>query len=208
MTAEEFDWDEIEVSDIIEGLTAVMLAPVVLPIAAGMNQPLAKKTIKEAIAFSQRCKEALSDARERFEDILAEAQAELDQEQSSRAESQESSSLRPRHHTNDPPPTSEVAEEMLEAVRELNVQLEWLTNGYVDLRLLMPLGLGTLALGQLITQGPKLEEIPWYNLAWYAFDSFNKLNYPQRSESVRETRQLPSSTHSPPSTTTNGNGNE
>jgi hypothetical protein len=61
---------------------------------------------------------------------------------------------------------------MLDAVSELNAQVGWLTNGYVDLRLLMPLGLGTLALGQLITQGPQLDKIPWYNLAWYAFDSF------------------------------------
>ena len=44
MTA-EFDWDEIEVSEIIEGRTTVMLAPVVLPLAAGINQPLAKKTV-------------------------------------------------------------------------------------------------------------------------------------------------------------------
>ena len=65
--------DEIEVSEIIEGLTAVMLAPVVLPLAAGINQPLAKKTVKEATAFSQRCKEAVAEAKERFEDVLAEA---------------------------------------------------------------------------------------------------------------------------------------
>lgn len=172
----EFDWKEIEVSEIIEGLTAVMVAPVVLPIAVGINQPLAKKTIKEAIAFSQRCKEAVADARERFEDVLAEAQAEIEEESQLESDSQP---LRPtHHHVYASSGTSEVGEEILDAVKELNTQLDWLTNGYVDLRLLMPFGLGSLALVQLITQGPKLEEIAWYNLAWYAFDSFNKLNKP------------------------------
>ena len=183
MTA-EFDWDEIEVSEIIEGVTAVMLAPIVLPLAAGINQPTAKKTIKEAItklaegiAFSQRCKEAVAEARERFEDVLAEAQAELDKEQHSETDSEP---LRPRRHrTHVSEGTSQVAGEMLDAVSEFNERVDWLTNGYADLRLLMPLGLGTLALGQLITQGPQLDKIPWYNLAWYAFDSFNKLNQPK-----------------------------
>jgi hypothetical protein len=172
MTA-EFNWNEIEISEIIEGVTAIMVAPILLPMAAAMNQPLAKKTIKEAIAFSQRCQEAVADAKERIEDILAEAQAESEEEQVSVSDTQPP---RPRHHTSVPLENSEVADEMLEAVRELNTQLEWISKGYVDLRLLMPLGLGILALGQLITQGPRLEEIPWYNLAWYAFDSFNKLN--------------------------------
>ncbi len=188
MTA-EFDWDEIEVSEIIEGLTAVMLAPVVLPLAVGINQPLAKKTVKEAIAFSQRCKEAVADAKERFEDVFAEARAELDQEQQLESDSEPLRPRSSRYHTHDSEGTSEVAGEMLDAVSDLNSQVSWLTNGYVDLRLLMPLGLGTLALGQLITQGPQLDKIPWYNLAWYAFDSFNKLNHPEsKSESLGEER--------------------
>ena len=168
---------KIEVSEIIEGLTAVILAPVVLPLAAGINQPLAKKTVKEAIAFSQRCKEAVAEARERFEDVLAEAQAELNEEQTSDTEP-----LRPRQRTHVSTGTSEVAGEMLDGVSELNERVRWLTNGYADLRLLMPMGLGFLALGQLIMKGPQLDKIPWYNLAWYAFDSFNKLNQPETLE--------------------------
>lgn len=186
MTA-EFDREEIEVQQIIEGLTAVMLAPVVLPLVAGIDRPLAKKTIKEAIAFSQRCKEAVADAKERFEDIVAEAQAEVDREQ----QSLNSEPLRPRDRTHVREGTSEVAGEMLDAASELDRRVAWLTNNYVDLRLLIPLGLGTLALGQLITKGPQLDKIPWYNLAWYAFDSFYKLDRPEtKAESEAEARPV------------------
>lgn len=79
MTA-ELNWDEIEILEITEGLTSMILAPIILPVAAALNQPLAKKTVKEAITFSQRCKEALAEAKERIEDVLAEAQADLEEE--------------------------------------------------------------------------------------------------------------------------------
>jgi len=51
-----------------------------------------------------------------------------------------------------------------------------MTNGVADLRLLLPLGFGALALRQVLDKGFELEEIPWYTLAWYAFDSFVKLH--------------------------------
>lgn len=172
MTA-EIEWENIEVSEIVEGLTAVILAPVVLPLAAGIDRPLAKKTLKEAIAFSQRCKQAVAEARERFEDVLAEAEAEVDRELQSELESEP---LRASHRYPISETNSEVAAQMLDTMAELNDRVSWLTKGHVDLKLLMPLGLGTLALGQLLTQGAQLEKIPWYNLAWYAFDSFYKLN--------------------------------
>lgn len=62
------------------------------------------------------------------------------------------------------------------AVIDLNQRVERATNGTVDLRFLFPFGLGFLALRQLIIKGLQLEVIPWYVLAWYAFDSFWKLN--------------------------------
>ena len=108
-----------------------------------------------------------------------------DEEQTS-----DSEPLRPRQRTHKYEGTSEVAEEMLDGVSELNERVRWLTNGYADLRLLMPLGLGTLALGQLITKRPQLDKIPWYNLAWYAFDSFNKLNQPEATRLPTEARSI------------------
>ncbi len=68
----------------------------------------------------------------------------------------------------------------------LNQQVEQITNGSVDLRLLFPLLLALLALRQLIAkEGPALKTSPWYILAWYAFDSFLKLN--QSKEVVHQT---------------------
>ena len=58
----------------------------------------------------------------------------------------------------------------------LNQRVKTVTNDTVDLRFLLPLSFGVLAVRQLIVKGWQLEIIPWYVLAWYAFDSFIKLN--------------------------------
>ncbi|GCL36274.1 hypothetical protein SR1949_13760 [Sphaerospermopsis reniformis] len=71
---------------------------------------------------------------------------------------------------------TEAASGISHAVIDLNQRVERATNGIVDLRFLFPLGLGTLAVRQLIIKGLQLEVIPWYVLAWYAFDSFLKFN--------------------------------
>jgi hypothetical protein len=62
------------------------------------------------------------------------------------------------------------------AVSQLNQRVERATNGTVDLGLLFPLALSILAVRQLTIKGLQLDIIPWYVLAWYAFDSFLKLN--------------------------------
>ncbi len=49
--------------------------------------------------------------------------------------------------------------------------------GGSDLRLLFPAALGVLSLRQATRDVPGLDQAPWYLLAWYAFDSFLKLNY-------------------------------
>jgi hypothetical protein len=33
---------------------------------------------------------------------------------------------------------------------------------------------------QMVSKSPRLNTAPWYVLAWYAFDSFMKLNAPQQ----------------------------
>ncbi|BAZ50598.1 hypothetical protein NIES4103_32150 [Nostoc sp. NIES-4103] len=71
---------------------------------------------------------------------------------------------------------SEAAMDVSSAIVDLNKRVEQATNGAVDLRLLFPFGLSILAVRQLLKQGWRIDIIPWYVLAWYAFDSFIKLH--------------------------------
>lgn len=74
---------------------------------------------------------------------------------------------------------SDMAEGITDAVADLNQRVGQATNGVVDLRFLIPLGLGGLAIHQLLRNGWQVETTPWYVLAYYAFDSFIKLHYTQ-----------------------------
>ncbi|AVZ31703.1 HMA2 domain-containing protein [Nodularia spumigena] len=75
---------------------------------------------------------------------------------------------------------SEAAEDVKRAIINLNKRFEQATSGEVDLRFIFPLGLSILAVRQILVKGLQLEIIPWYVLAWYAFDSFMKLNNPSQ----------------------------
>lgn len=166
----ERNLEEVGVPEIIEGIQALFLAPIVLPVTAGINQPLVKAAIKEGIALSERCKEALAEAGETFDDLAAEVRAELAEK---RQAEQSSESVRTWVREGE----SEAAVEIINVMSTLNEQVGRITNGVADLRLLLPLGLGALALRQLVAKGFEIDEIPWYTLAWYAFDTFNKLNH-------------------------------
>ncbi|MDJ0534608.1 MAG: hypothetical protein QNJ70_19365 [Xenococcaceae cyanobacterium MO_207.B15] len=72
--------------------------------------------------------------------------------------------------------SSSAAAEVIKTTTDLNQRVKTATNDAVDLRFLFPLSLGVLAMRQLIVKGWQLELIPWYVLAWYAFDSFIKLH--------------------------------
>ncbi len=51
-----------------------------------------------------------------------------------------------------------------------------------DLRTLVPVGLGMLALRQLVRGEQRLVNAPWYVLAWYASETFQKFHAQQRGE--------------------------
>ena len=74
---------------------------------------------------------------------------------------------------------STAAASLTATVQELNQRVGLAAHGIVDLRFLLPLLLALLSLRQLRKQGVQLNLIPWYVLAWYAFDSFTKLNSTQ-----------------------------
>lgn len=63
------------------GIGAAILAPIVIPVVAGVAKPLTKAAIKEGILIYEKSKEAFAEVTEVFEDIVAEAKAELAQEQ-------------------------------------------------------------------------------------------------------------------------------
>ena len=81
---------------------------------------------------------------------------------------------------------TEAAAGVSSAVVDLNQRVKQSTHGAFDLRILFPLGLATLSLRQLLNKGLQLEIIPWYVLAWYAFDSFIKLHGTSQKQSTNE----------------------
>jgi hypothetical protein len=73
-------------------------------------------------------------------------------------------------------PHSSTATTLLDALTDLDQRLSRLTNGKLDVKLLVPTGLGLLALRQIAVNGLGLGQVPGYVLLWYTFDSFYKLH--------------------------------
>jgi len=74
------------VTGLLIGIGAAVLAPVVLPILASIAKPVAKAAVKGGIMMYEKGKEAVAEAGEMFEDIVAEAKSELAEEQLAAAE--------------------------------------------------------------------------------------------------------------------------
>lgn len=76
-----FDGVEAGPAGIAATIGAAILAPIVIPALAGVAKPLAKAAIKEGLLLSEKGKEFFAEAAEVFEDLVAEAKAELAQDQ-------------------------------------------------------------------------------------------------------------------------------
>ena len=63
------------------GVAAGIGAVLLLPVIAGIGKPVAKAAIKGGISLLERSKGALAEAGEVFEDLVAEARAELAEEE-------------------------------------------------------------------------------------------------------------------------------
>jgi hypothetical protein len=79
-------------------------------------------------------------------------------------------------HAGISPPLSETAQSIKSTFHGVDVRLGEITHGRWDLRTVVPLALGALAIRALIAEPAVLGAARWYALAWYAFDSFWKLN--------------------------------
>jgi hypothetical protein len=75
--------------------------------------------------------------------------------------------------------------DLADAVSDLNRRLGFATGGLIDLRVIIPLGFGALALLQLLRRGLQFEAAPWYLLAYAAFDSFVKLHQPAEHQATK-----------------------
>lgn len=62
---------------------------------------------------------------------------------------------------------------------DLDARLSRATNGWLDLKMAIPLGLLSAAAWRVAAEGTALLEVPPYLLLWYTFDSFVKLHQPQ-----------------------------
>lgn len=61
----------------IVGIGAIVAAPIVAPVLAKAGKPLAKAVIKGGLRLYEQSKGAIAEVGEVFEDLVAEAQAEL-----------------------------------------------------------------------------------------------------------------------------------
>ena len=81
-----------DIEDVVEdlgvsGIAAIVLLPVLVPVAAGkLGKPLAKATIKGGIVLYEKGKGVIAGVGETLEDIVAEAKAELAETQVEKAE--------------------------------------------------------------------------------------------------------------------------
>jgi hypothetical protein len=82
--------EDAGVPGLIAGIGAIILAPVFIPIVAGIGKPIAKSLIKNGIVVYEKSKGAFAELGETWEDIVAEAKAEI-------AEAQESSIFEATH---------------------------------------------------------------------------------------------------------------
>jgi Protein of unknown function (DUF5132) len=78
-----------ELEDVVEGLgvpgiTAIVLLPVLVPVVTGIGKPIAKAMVKGGIILYEKGKGVIAEVGERFEDILAEAKAELAEKRTER----------------------------------------------------------------------------------------------------------------------------
>jgi hypothetical protein len=71
---------------------------------------------------------------------------------------------------------SVVAETLTAALGRADRTVLRATHGVVDLRMTVPIGLAGLSARQLLRYGLRFRAIPWYTLAYYAFDTFIKLH--------------------------------
>jgi hypothetical protein len=83
---EGFEALEAGPTGIAAGIGALILTPIVVPVLTQVGKPLTKAAIKQGILAYEKGKEFFAEATEVFEDLVAEAKAELAQDQDTKSE--------------------------------------------------------------------------------------------------------------------------
>jgi hypothetical protein len=97
---------------------------------------------------------------------------------------------------NSPSPKTVMSTSLVGAIARLNQRVNRATEGSADLRFLVPFLMGLFALQQLLSKGERrFKIVPWYTLAWYAFDSFMKLNDTSKSSQPLSDQHKPPGHH-------------
>ncbi|MBD2437715.1 DUF5132 domain-containing protein [Nostoc sp. FACHB-110] len=73
----------------VTGIIGIVLIPILLPVVTGVGRPVAKAAVKRGLLFYEKSKEAIAEVSETWEDIIAEAKAEIGEERMKSAEPRE-----------------------------------------------------------------------------------------------------------------------
>lgn len=65
----------------VPGIAALVLLPILIPVTSSIAKPLAKETIKAGLFVYEKSKEAIDEVNQSFENLVAEAKAELTEAQ-------------------------------------------------------------------------------------------------------------------------------
>lgn len=155
----------------LEPIGAVFQLPVAVSMATTLDQPWLRAVAQEGLAVAEETQERLAAVQERIEDHWA----EIEQAVAEKVAEHRSTS---HHGLGNGGERSLISLSLIGAAEELNGWARELTGNEVDLGLIIPVAFGAIAIRQLMAQGLRLKDIPWYVPAWYAFDTFLKLNFP------------------------------
>lgn len=180
----QLDGENHQALSSFDDIMTLLMAPVWVATAESVEQPFIRDFAKAAIALQERGKESFAYLEEVIADLRAEVEDELAQEQET---SPQSENAAPVYDQTD----SVLAQTVQKGMSEFDTRIREATQGTVDARSLTPIVFGGLALRQLIFKGLQLDDVPWYVLAWYSFDSFMKFHDRQPSVSTPAAPETP-----------------
>jgi hypothetical protein len=85
---------------------------------------------------------------------------------------------------------SNIATDATDWFFDLDARLSRATDGWLDLKMAIPLGLASAAAWRFAAEGGAFLAVPPYMLMWWAFDSFTKLHQPQIERPTVESRRV------------------